>query len=253
VTSASLRAFLLTAVATLVFAAPATADTGGVAAPAPGEPAPSEQPPPAPQAAPSGVVAVDGPVAVEARAGTLLGTVARFRGNVRRRDAGRRVAVQRFDEDAGRWVRVARSEVARDGSFVARWRADRTGRLRLRALLRARPAGQARSDGTHVTTASAELGVTIYLPALATWYGPGFFGNRTACGELLTETTVGVAHRTLPCGTKVALLYEGRTLTVPVIDRGPYGGAGADWDLTQATAEALGMGSTDTVGAVALR
>jgi rare lipoprotein A len=251
VTSASLRASLLTAVATLAIVAPATAGTGGATAPAPGEPPSAGEPAAPPEAPRSGVVSVDGPVAVEARAGTLLGEIARFRGSVRRRDAGRRVVVQRFDERADRWLRVARTEVDDDGSFVARWRTDHSGRLRLRALLRARPAGQARSDGTQVTTASAELGVTIYLPARATWYGPGFFGNRTACGQVLTETTVGVAHRTLPCGTNVALLYEGRALIVPVIDRGPY--ADADWDLTQATARALELDSTDTVGAVALR
>jgi hypothetical protein len=201
-------------------------------------------------------VSVSGPVAVEARAGTLLGEVARFRGSARRRDAGRRVVVQRLDAKAGRWLPVARTKVALDGSFIARWHTDHVGQLRLRAVMRSRPArttGTARRETSQATTASAELGVTIYLPARATWYGPGFFGNHTACGQVLTEATVGVAHRTLPCGTKVAILYEGRTLVVPVIDRGPYGGAGADWDLTQATARSLGMQATDAIGAVALR
>jgi rare lipoprotein A len=101
-------------------------------------------------------------------------------------------------------------------------------------------------------SASAELGVTVYRPAFATWYGPGFFGKQTACGQTLTPDLVGVAHRSLPCGTQVALLYNGRTLVVPVVDRGPYGGA-AQWDLTQATAQALGMNASDTVGAVPLR
>jgi hypothetical protein len=251
VTSASLRACLLTAAATLVSAAPATAGTGGTVAPAPTPaPAPAQ---PAPQAEPAGVVSVSTPIAVEARAGTLLGQVARVRGSVRRRDAGRRVVVQRFDDATARWVAVARSEVARDGTFVAGWRTDHIGPFRLRALLRPRPAHQARAGAKQATVASGELGVTIYRPSRATWYGPGFFGNRTACGQVLSESTVGVAHRTLPCGTKVAFLYDGRVLTVPVIDRGPYGGAGADWDLTQAAARALGLDATDTVGAVALR
>jgi hypothetical protein len=228
-------------------AAPASASTGGSAAPA--------DPPPAPPAPRSGVVSVDGPVAVEARAGTLLGEVARFRGKARRRDAGRRIVVQRLDADAGRWLPVARTEVARDGSFIARWHTDHIGRFRLRAVMRSRPprTGAARKEQSQATTASAELGVTIYLPAKATWYGPGFFGHHTACGQVLTEATIGVAHRSLPCGTKVALLYQGRTLVVPVIDRGPYGVAGADWDLTQATARSLGMEATESIGAVALR
>ena len=62
----------------------------------------------------------------------------------------------------------------------------------------------------------------------------------TACGETLHPTTIGVANRTLKCGTKVALYYRGRTMIVPVIDRGPYANH-ADWDLTQATGQALGI------------
>jgi len=64
------------------------------------------------------------------------------------------------------------------------------------------------------------------------WYGPGFFGNGTACGQTLTKTLVGVAHRTLKCGTLVTFRYGGRTLTVPVVDRGPYV-SGRTWDLTR--------------------
>ena len=88
---------------------------------------------------------------------------------------------------------------------------------------------------------------------LATWYGPGFWGNQTACGIVLTPDLLGVAHRTLPCGTPVAIDYQGRSIVVPVIDRGPYGVAGADWDLTQATAFTLGMSETSTVGALRLK
>ena len=68
---------------------------------------------------------------------------------------------------------------------------------------------------------------------LATWYGPGFFGNGTACGKKLTKRTFGIAHRTLPCGTLVHLSYRGRHIAVRVIDRGPY--SGAKVDLTSRT------------------
>jgi hypothetical protein len=74
---------------------------------------------------------------------------------------------------------------------------------------------------------------------IASWYGPGFYGNRTACGQTYTPEIVGVAHRTLPCGTLVVLEYRGRTLTVPVIDRGPYI-AGRTLDLSSATHIAMG-------------
>ena len=77
----------------------------------------------------------------------------------------------------------------------------------------------------------------VYRPAVATWFNQA--GTTSACGVALRSSTLGVAHRTLPCGTKVAFYYHGRTLVVPVVDRGPYGRA--DWDLTEAAAGRLGM------------
>lgn len=74
---------------------------------------------------------------------------------------------------------------------------------------------------------------------IASWYGPGFYGNRTACGQVYRPEIIGVAHRTLRCGTMLALEYRGRTMTVPVIDRGPYI-AGRTLDLSNATRLAMG-------------
>jgi rare lipoprotein A (peptidoglycan hydrolase) len=74
---------------------------------------------------------------------------------------------------------------------------------------------------------------------IASWYGPGFYGNRTACGQVYTPEIIGVAHRTLRCGTMLVLEYRGRTMTVPVIDRGPYI-AGRTLDLSNATRLAMG-------------
>ncbi len=74
----------------------------------------------------------------------------------------------------------------------------------------------------------------------ATWYGPGFYGNRTACGQVLRPGTIGVAHRELPCGTTVKFAYRGRYLVTRVIDRGPYSPGNA-WDLTNGAREALGF------------
>lgn len=74
---------------------------------------------------------------------------------------------------------------------------------------------------------------------LASWYGPGFYGNRTACGQIYSPQIMGVAHKTLPCGTLLVLSYGGRSVTVPVIDRGPYV-AGRTLDLSNATKLALG-------------
>jgi Putative peptidoglycan binding domain/Lytic transglycolase len=80
----------------------------------------------------------------------------------------------------------------------------------------------------------------------ATWYGPGFFGNETACGKTLRRGTLGVAHKRLPCGTKVVVRYKGKYVRTKVIDRGPYA-HGAKWDLTQKTARTLGFEVTDKV------
>ena len=81
---------------------------------------------------------------------------------------------------------------------------------------------------------------------------PGFYGNTTACGKKLRKGTIGVAHKKLPCGTKVTFAYEGRWVRAKVIDRGPYID-GRKWDLTYQTALQLGTidAGTATVKAVA--
>jgi hypothetical protein len=88
--------------------------------------------------------------------------------------------------------------------------------------------------------------------SMATWYGPGFFGNRTACGKTLRRSTIGVAHRRLPCGTKVTLKYRGRFVRAKVIDRGPYANS-ARWDLTQQTARELHLTTTDRIRAAPIK
>jgi rare lipoprotein A (peptidoglycan hydrolase) len=66
------------------------------------------------------------------------------------------------------------------------------------------------------------------------------YGLGLACGGVLGRNELGVAHKTAPCGTLITFTYGGRSLTVPVIDRGPYI-AGREWDLTGAAAAALGV------------
>jgi peptidoglycan hydrolase-like protein with peptidoglycan-binding domain len=102
-----------------------------------------------------------------------------------------------------------------------------------------------RANGVFDSTTASALFQS--MPAqLATWYGPGLFGNQTACGQTLTPRTVGVAHKTLPCGSKVVIRYRGRFVRTTVIDRGPFAN-GASWDLTQATARSLHFTTTDTI------
>jgi rare lipoprotein A (peptidoglycan hydrolase) len=64
------------------------------------------------------------------------------------------------------------------------------------------------------------------------------YGLPIACGGVLHVPQLGVANKTLPCGTMVTFRYGGRAIRIPVIDRGPYI-AGREWDLTGAAAEAL--------------
>jgi rare lipoprotein A len=96
--------------------------------------------------------------------------------------------------------------------------------------------------------AGAALPRTSHKGSLATWFGPGFYGQRTACGQVLTPAVVGVANRTLRCGTLVKMSYHGRRVIVPVIDRGPYAHNGAAWDLTTGAAQALGIEDTVRIG-----
>jgi hypothetical protein len=201
------------------------------------------QAPPPPQT--EGVITASGPqVAMSTRAGTMVRKLARFRGTVAGA-AGRTIAIERFDDATQQWDTLATATVNADGTYLARWRPTKAGELRVRAVVQT--ASKAVAAG-----ASPELAITIHRPAIATWYGPGFYGRKTACGVRMTRTLLGVAHKTLKCGTKVAVLYKGRRIDVPVVDRGPFR-RGTSYDLTAATAQALGFQHTDRLGAVRLR
>ncbi|MGN6816332.1 MAG: septal ring lytic transglycosylase RlpA family protein [Solirubrobacterales bacterium] len=85
-----------------------------------------------------------------------------------------------------------------------------------------------------------EIAYGPYRYGGASWYGPGLWGHKTACGQTLRRHTLGVAHKKLPCGTTVKFVYHGHVLVTQVIDRGPYV-KGRSWDFTQAASEALGL------------
>ena len=175
----------------------------------------------------------------------VLRTWLQFSGNVPASAAGQPVEIERLGRQTGwNWATTVSATVGPDGSFSASWQTNHIGRFSIRALIGAQTSAQA-------AAAAPTLTVTVYRPSLATQYGPGFYGRRTACGQMLTPSTVGVANRTLRCGMPVAIYYHGQTLVVPVIDRGPYAN-GADWDLTEATGRALGIEGTALIGAVSL-
>ncbi len=85
-------------------------------------------------------------------------------------------------------------------------------------------------------------------------YGPGLYGNKTADGTVLTPSTRGVAHKTLPLGTQVRITdpKTGRSITAPVIDRGPYHG-NREYDLTTGTTQQLGYPNYKEFGARKLK
>lgn len=164
----------------------------------------------------------------------MRGRRTRIYGSLFPKVPGRTVLLQQ--KVSGEWRGIDRLR-AGDGFFSTYFRPSHDGFRRLRVKFG--------GDGDN-RRASARDAIRVYEPDLATWYGPGFYGNRTACGKTLGYETLGVAHRSLPCGTKVSILFEGRTITVPVIDRGPY--SSADWDLTRETAERLRFSGKDTIG-----
>lgn len=82
--------------------------------------------------------------------------------------------------------------------------------------------------------------------ARASWYGPGFYGRRTASGAVLTQGMMNVAHRSMAFGTRIQFEYSGRTCIAVVNDRGPFVG-GRTFDLGPGTAQALGFSGVGTV------
>jgi rare lipoprotein A len=176
----------------------------------------------------------------------FMGRQMTFTGSASSSDAGQVVEIQRYGHATkDQWVNTTSTTVSSSGAFTAHWQASSSGGFAVRAVL---------SHASHTASASTSgwpmVKVIVYRMAIATIYG-GPWGSTTACGETLRKTTLGVANRTMPCGTKVSIYYKGRTIVVPVIDRGPYANH-ADWDLTTATAHALHMYGTETLGAAAI-
>jgi rare lipoprotein A (peptidoglycan hydrolase) len=216
----------------LVLPAAALANSsGGASAPPAGSPT-----------APAAPTATGGALAVTPTS-VVRRQVAIVTGSVPIAGAGRGVVLQ-VRTSTSTWTTVATATATASGAFTIPWRASRAGQLQLRVVH-----GALASTSAVASTPSVTL--SVYEPVTATWYGPGFYGNKTACGETMTTTIVGVADRALPCGTPVTVTYNGTTLTLPVIDRGPFSG-GATLDLTHAAAQELGMSETSTVDMLAI-
>jgi rare lipoprotein A len=209
--------------AALALPSTAAAGNGGTAAPAPGP--------------------ADSSLALTTRHALFLGGTVTIAGSDQAA-AGKTVSVQ-VRQGSRAWLQIATVAAGQDGTFVSSWRPARDGQYQVRGVVA--DAAQASGAGSSSTPST----VVVYKPGTATWYGPGFYGKHTACGERMTRSLLGVAHRRLRCGTQVQVVYHGRTLVLPVIDRGPFAHH-ASWDLTAAAAKRLGMTVTSRIGAAPL-
>jgi hypothetical protein len=127
------------------------------------------------------------------------------------------------------WRTLARARTGARGRFELRYTPIGVGSRQVRVRFTGDPLD---------LPSGRRLGrLNAYRVANASWYGGG---GSLACGGTLTSSTLGVANKTLPCGTLVTLRYGGRTVRVPVVDRGPFV-AGREFDLTEATKQALGF------------
>lgn len=82
---------------------------------------------------------------------------------------------------------------------------------------------------------------------IASWYGPTFYGKRTANGEMYDGNQLTAAHRTLPMpvNVRVTNLQNGKSIIVRVNDRGPYS-RGRIIDLSKRAAELLDVVQSGT-------
>jgi hypothetical protein len=188
-------------------------------------------------------------ITLQTSASGLLGRTLTFSGTAPQQLAGDTIEIQRSGHQTNwAWADTVPATVGPGGTFSADWQTNHIGRFAMRAIVTGGDQAQAQAQ---TATATPSLTTTVYRPSRATEYGPGFYGQKTACGKRLSRGTIGLANRTLRCGESVAIYYQGRTLVVPVIDRGPYAN-GADWDLTMATGKALGLKGTAQIAAVSL-
>jgi rare lipoprotein A len=168
---------------------------------------------------------------LDGHATTVTGALAPERGSVAL--SGRVVGLQVLKGDS--WLTVAQTRTRTHGRFRLRYTPHELASVRVRLHF----GGDALGRATHRLLGR----LNVYRLAAASWYGGG---GGLACGGSLTSSTLGVANKTLPCGTLVTLRYGDHSVRVPVVDRGPYV-AGREFDLTEATKRALGFGDLGEV------
>jgi rare lipoprotein A len=147
----------------------------------------------------------------------------------------------------GRLVRLERRDGAR-WHAVAADRTDAAGRFRVGYRVRGVGSHYVRltfaGDAANAPSVRRIGTVSGYRATLASRYD--LYGGALACGGSLGADSMVVAHRSLPCGTKVRIRYRGHAVTATVRDRGPYVG-GREFDLAGAVARRLGFDGVGTI------
>jgi rare lipoprotein A len=156
------------------------------------------------------------------------GQTAVVRGRLRPWRVGRTVRLEILT--GRRWRIVDRDRTDSGGRYTLAYKPTRSGSRYARVTF----AG----DGANGRALRRIGKISSYRPALASRYD--MYGGALGCGGSLGYNSMVVAHKTLPCGTKVRILYRGRTAIATVRDRGPYAG-GREFDLAGAVARKLGF------------
>lgn len=181
------------------------------------------------------------PVAVSAqllatvrRLNVLAGRWASVSGHLRPARAGRWVTLQRL---YGRsWRTIARARTSRTGYYRLVYRAARRGSAYVRV--------QFGGDASNVWTYRRIGVLRAYRTSFASTYTAA--GGALGCGGSASSASLIVAHKSLPCGSHVAIHYRGRTVVAVVRDRGPYVG-GREFDLSSPVAARLGFNGIGTI------
>lgn len=187
----------------------------------------------------AGVPATDGSTLL-VPAGLMLGKTVRFSGTLSGIRKGESIEIQRSNPN-GDWTVLTTAVAEASGRFTAAWKPTVSERLQIRAI----PTGGSFRSANTIPTSP----IAIFPRTSATWFGPGFYGKRTYCGNRMSRGLLGVAHKKLPCGTRVEIFHNGRSVTVPVVDRGPFHKK-IEYDLTAATAKRLKFKQAGKIGAL---
>lgn len=193
-----------------------------------------QAPAPAATSRERGVVVAARVATLSSRLEVLRGREAMVAGTVRPAVAGRTVVLERAQ--AGRWARLATARTDARGRYSLTVAGDEPGTAAVRVRF-----GGDRANGPAQRTAGR---LSVYRPALASRYD--LYGSSLACGGSLGYDSMVVAHKSLPCGTRLTIRYRNRTVQATVRDRGPFAG-GREFDLAGAVARKVGFEGVGTI------